>query len=63
MGAVLARRLQVFSGPGIAVYGLGMTFAAIDWLMSLEPDWYSTIYGMLVAAGQILPALAFAVTR
>ncbi len=58
---VRARRLQVFSGPGFLLYGLGMTFAAVDWLMSLEPDWYSTIYGMLVAAGQALPALAFAV--
>jgi hypothetical protein len=58
---VQARRLQVFSGPGFLVYGLGMTFAAIDWLMSLEPDWYSTIYPMLVAAGQLVPALGFAV--
>jgi hypothetical protein len=58
---VRARRLQVFSGPGFILYGLGMTFAAIDWLMSLEPEWYSTIFGMLVAAGQFVPALAFAI--
>ena len=38
-----------------------MTFAAIDWLMSLEPDWYSTIYAMLVATGQMLPALGLAI--
>jgi hypothetical protein len=56
-----ARRLQVISGPGFLVYGLGMTFASFDWLMSLEPDWYSTIYGMLVASGQLIPALGFAV--
>jgi hypothetical protein len=56
-----ARRLQVFSGPGFLLYGLGMTFAAIDWLMSLEPDWYSTIYGMLVASGQMIPALGFVI--
>ena len=33
-----ARRLQVFSGAGFLVYGLGMTFASFDWFMSLEPD-------------------------
>jgi hypothetical protein len=56
-----ARRLQVLSGLGFVAYGLGMTFAAIDWLMSLEPDWFSTIYGILVIAGQFVPGLAFAV--
>jgi len=57
----LARRQQVFSGPAIGLYGLAMTFAAIDWLMSLEPTWYSTIFGVLVIMGQTLPALAFAI--
>jgi hypothetical protein len=57
----VGRRLQVFSGPAFLVYALGMTFASIDWLMSLEPDWYSTIYAMLVVAGQLVPALGFAV--
>ncbi len=36
-----ARRL---GAPGIVVYALTITFASIDWVMSLEPDWYSTIY-------------------
>jgi len=40
---------------------LTVTFAAIDWLMSLEPQWYSTIFGAIVATGQMLPALAFAI--
>jgi hypothetical protein len=57
----LARQQQVFSGPGLVLYGLTMTFAAIDWLMSLEPTWYSTIFGVLVVMGQTLPALAFAI--
>lgn len=56
----LARRQQAFSGPGLVLYGLSMTFAAIDWLMTLEPTWYSTIFGVLVVMGQTLPALAFA---
>jgi hypothetical protein len=59
--AAAARRLKMYSGPGFVVYGLGMTFASIDWLMSLEPDWYSTIYAMLIVTGQLVPALGFAV--
>ena len=34
------RRLQLLSGPGILVYALTVTFASIDWIMSLEPHWY-----------------------
>jgi hypothetical protein len=55
------RRYEGLSGPGLALYGLTMTFAAVDWTMSLEPLWYSTIYGALIATGQLLPALALAV--
>jgi len=56
-----ARLAQRFSGPALALYGLAVTFAAIDWIMSLEPDWYSTIFGVLVATSQLLPALAVAI--
>jgi hypothetical protein len=55
----LTRRLQVLSGPGLAAYGLTATFAAIDWVMSLEPHWFSTIYGVLFIVGQVLASLAF----
>jgi hypothetical protein len=54
------RRVAMGSGFGLAFYGLAVTFAAVDWLMSLEPHWYSTIFGALVWASQILPAMAFA---
>jgi hypothetical protein len=47
-----------FAGPGLVLYFLSMTFAAIDWGMSLEPDWYSTIYGVMLMIGQGLSALA-----
>jgi hypothetical protein len=57
----LARRLQLLSAPGIALYSLAITFASIDWGMSLEPHWFSTIYGMLFIVGQSLAALAFAI--
>ena len=55
----LARRMQILSGGGLVAYGLTITFASFDWLMSLEPHWFSTIYGVLIMGGQGLSALAF----
>ena len=55
----LARRMQRLSGGGLLAYGLTITFASFDWLMSLEPHWFSTIYGVLIVGGQGLSALAF----
>jgi hypothetical protein len=57
----LRERMQSVSGPGILLFGLTVTFAAVDWLMSLEPEWFSTIFGLLIMAGFGLSALAFAV--
>jgi len=57
----LTRRFQLLSAPGIVVYSLAITFASIDWAMSLEPHWFSTIYGMLFIVGQSLAALAFVI--
>jgi hypothetical protein len=60
----LSRRLQRLSSAGLVVYGLTITFFAIDWAMSLEPHWSSTMYGVLFIAGQSLSgfALIIAVT-
>jgi hypothetical protein len=55
----IARRMQQLSAGGLLAYGLTITFAAFDWLMSLEPHWFSTIYGVLIMGGQALSALAF----
>src|SRR5439155_17033469 len=55
------RRLRVLSGPGIVIYPLTATFAYIDWVMSLEPDWYSAIFLVIIVIGQILCAFAFSV--
>ena len=55
----IARRMQKLSAGGLLAYGLTITFAAFDWLMSLEPHWFSTIYGVLIMGGQGLSALAF----
>jgi hypothetical protein len=54
----LTYRLQSLSGPGLLVYGLTVTFASIDWVMSLEPSWTSTIYGMVFMVTQALSAMA-----
>ncbi len=47
------------SAPGIIVYALTVTFAGFDWLMSLMPAWYSTIYGLYYFAGGLMSIMAF----
>ena len=55
----IARKMARLSAGGLVAYGLTITFASFDWLMSLEPHWFSTIYGALILGGQGLSALAF----
>jgi hypothetical protein len=52
-------RFQGLSGLGLVLYALTVSFAAVDWVMSLDPTWGSTIYGLIFLAGQGLSALAF----
>ena len=59
--ASLTRCLRMLSGPGLVLYGLTVTFSSIDWVMSLEPEWHSTMYGMIFMAAQGLQALAFVI--
>jgi hypothetical protein len=54
-------RFQLFSGVGLLVYALTISFASVDWVMSLDPHWGSTIYGMIFMAGEGLSALAFCI--
>jgi hypothetical protein len=54
----LRRRLKMFAGPGIILYVFAMSFAAIDWVMSLSPHWASTIYGFLYVGGQLISSLS-----
>ena len=54
----LTRRFQILSSTGLLIYCLTMTFASIDWVMSLDPHWYSTIFGLLFIVGQALNSLA-----
>jgi hypothetical protein len=55
----LNRRLQLISGPGLVFWALSVTFMSVDWILSLDPHWFSTMYGLLYMAGQGLNALAF----
>jgi len=55
------RRLKSLSGFGLALYVLTMSFASFDWGMSLEPHWFSTIYGVHVIVGQGLSTLCLAI--
>jgi len=57
----LLRKMQDWSGPGLVLYGLTVTFAAIDWVMSLAPEWFSTIFGLMLMAGQGVAAMAFVI--
>jgi len=57
----LPRRFRLLSGPGLGLFGLGITFASVDWFMSLEPEWFSSIYAVVIAMGMLLEAFAFAV--
>jgi hypothetical protein len=52
------RLRKAIAGPGIILYSLAMTFASIDWFMSLEPNWYSTMYPGFHLVAQVLTALA-----
>jgi hypothetical protein len=56
-----AARLRGVSALGLVLLFLTVTFAAIDWGMSLAPHWFSTIYGVLFLVGAALSALSFTI--
>jgi hypothetical protein len=55
------KRMRMISGPGMVLFVFTVTFASIDWFMSLDPEWSSTIYGFVFVASWSLSALAFVV--
>ena len=57
----LVGRMSKLSGAGLLIYGLTVTFAMVDWTMSVNPHWFSTIWGMLYVGGQGLSAFAFGI--
>jgi hypothetical protein len=54
-------RFKAVSGPGLILYAFTISFAAIDWIMSIDPSWISTIFGLLILIGELLSAMCFAV--
>jgi hypothetical protein len=54
-------RMEALSAPGLILYGLTATFSVVDWVMSLEPDWMSTIYGLIFVVIHVFTALAFVI--
>jgi len=55
------KRMRMTSAPGLLLFVLTVTFASVDWAMSLNPDWFSTIYGLLFVIAWALSALALAI--
>jgi hypothetical protein len=55
------KNMRMLSGPGILIFVLTVTFASVDWAMSLNPEWFSTIYGLLFVAAWALSALAISI--
>ncbi|HVB37969.1 MAG TPA: hypothetical protein VND92_05495, partial [Vicinamibacterales bacterium] len=57
----IVRRLGKLSAGGLVIYGVTITFAVIDWFMSMQPHWFSTIFGMIFMAGEGLSAFSFVI--
>jgi hypothetical protein len=61
-GTASHRKMSRMAGPGIIFWGFSITFMAIDWVMSIDPKWLSTMFGLLFIAGQGLTSIAFLIT-
>jgi hypothetical protein len=57
----LVRKFSILSGAGLVIYSLTLTFAMTDWTMSVNPHWFSTMWGPLHMVGQGLSAFAFSI--
>lgn len=55
----LTLRAQSLSAPGMLLFALSLSFAGIDWLMSLDPEWFSTMFGVYLFAGSVISIMAF----
>jgi hypothetical protein len=54
-------RMQSLAAPALIVFAGALTFASFDWLMSLEPSWFSTIFGVVIFAGSAVSILALTI--
>ena len=53
--------MKALAGPAILIYTLTLTFATVDWVMSITPEWFSSIYGVMFAIGHGLTIFAFSI--
>lgn len=60
--ADISLKLQRLAGPGIILFALSLNFAAFDWVMSTDPKWYSTIFGVYLFAASNMAFFAFMIT-
>jgi len=58
---LVLERMSRFSGPMLVIYALVVTFAAVDWMLTLDAHWFSTIWGLLFVAGWALSCYSFVV--
>jgi hypothetical protein len=58
---ILIGKMRAWSAPGLIVFTFSASFALFDWIMSLEPRWFSTIYGAMFLIGQVLEAFALVI--
>ncbi len=59
--AGIRKKLRNLSAAGILIFGFTITFASVDWMMSIEPHWYSTIYGIMFGVGALASGFAFSI--
>ena len=57
----LSPRFRTIAAPGLILYAFTISFAVIDWVMSIDPHWYSTIFGFIFIVGQCLTAMCMMV--
>jgi hypothetical protein len=57
----LSPRFRTIAAPGVILYAFTISFAVIDWVMSIDPHWYSTIFGFIFIVGECLSALCMMV--
>jgi len=57
-GSRITRTLQSASAPAIAWFAVSLTFFSFDWIMSLDPHWYSTVFGVYIFGGSFMASLA-----
>jgi len=55
----IVKRIRTIAAPGLVAFALSATFASFDWLMSLEPHWFSSIYGAIFMVASGLSTMLF----